>query len=120
MAVQAGTYDGGCQCGRVRFTADLAMDKIVACNCSRCQKLGSILTFTPAAKFALKAGEDALTDYQFNKMRIHHLFCSTCGIESFARAAGPDGTEMIAVNVRCLDNVEPDEITPTKVNGRAF
>ncbi|MGG2475837.1 GFA family protein, partial [Rhizobium sp. BR5] len=27
-----------------------------------------------------------------------HLFCSTCGIESFAYADGPDGTPMVAVN----------------------
>lgn len=117
---EAGVYEGGCHCGRVRFSVDLAMDKVMTCNCSRCQKVGSMLTFAPATKFELKSGGDALTDYQFNKMRIHHLFCSTCGIQSFARASGPDGTEMVAVNVRCLDSVEPDQIEATKFNGRAL
>jgi hypothetical protein len=117
---QAGIYEGGCQCGKVRFRADLAMDKVMTCNCSRCQKLGSMLTFTSPDRFTLLSGEDALSEYLFNKHAIRHMFCATCGIEPFARGSTPTGMEMVAVNVRCLDGVEPDEIAVTKVNGRAF
>jgi hypothetical protein len=38
--------------------------------------------------------------------RIHHLFCSTCGIESYARGKSADGADMVAINLRCLDNVD--------------
>ena len=61
-----------------------------------------------------------MTDYLFNKHVIHHLFCTTCGIESFARGKGQDGAEMVAVNARCLDGVEPDALNPKKFDGRSL
>ena len=54
-------------------------------------------------EFKLLSGEGATTEYQFNKHVIHHLFCSTCGIQSFAHGKGPDGIEMVAINARCLE-----------------
>ena len=62
---------------------------------------------------------EALTEYLFNKRVIRHLFCKTCGIESFAYGQMPDGTPMVAVNVNCLDGVEPRELTPHHYDGRA-
>ena len=118
MAAQQ--YSGGCHCGAVRYEVTADLDKTISCNCSRCSKLGAILTFAPAQNFALLSGESELTDYQFNKKVVHHLFCSTCGIESFARGEMPDGTPTVAVNVRCLDGVDPTTLSPKPVDGRKF
>ena len=38
---------GSCQCGAVAFEADVDISTPVTCNCSRCQRLGSRLAFTP-------------------------------------------------------------------------
>ncbi len=114
-------YRGGCQCGAVRYEVDADLDSTVTCNCSRCHKLGWILTFASSSTFNLTSGEDRLTDYQFNKKTLHHLFCSICGIESFARGTSPkDGRELIAVNVRCLDGVDPASLHPKQLDGRSF
>ena len=113
-------YSGGCQCGAVRYDVTADLDNTMTCNCSRCAKLGIILTFAPLENFKLRSGESALTDYQFNKKVIHHLFCSTCGIESFARGQKPDGTSMVAINVRCLDEVDPATLSPKAVDGRKY
>lgn len=102
-------FTGGCQCGAVRFRVEGNLDHPIICNCSRCQKLGSVLVFAPRAAFVLERGEEAQTEYLFNRNAIHHLFCKTCGIQSFSYAAAPDGTEMVAVNVNCLDGVDPRE-----------
>ncbi len=112
-------YSGGCQCGAVSFEADADLDKTVTCNCSRCQRLGAVLTFTPKAAFTLKSGEDSLTEYRFNSMKLQHLFCKTCGIESFAYGDKPDGTSMVAVNVNCLDGVDPRALTSYHHDGAA-
>ena len=112
------TYTGSCQCGAVSYEADVDIDKTITCNCSRCGRIGAILAFVPAASFRLLSGEENLTDYQFNKNIIHHLFCKTCGVESFARGTGPDGSAMAAINVRCLDGVDPETLTPTPVDGK--
>ncbi|MBN7805795.1 GFA family protein [Agrobacterium rosae] len=99
-------YHGSCQCGAVSFEVDADLDKTVTCNCSRCKRLGSVLTFAPKDKFTLLSGDDHLKEYLFNKKQIHHLFCGDCGIESFAYATAPDGSEVVAVNANCLDGVE--------------
>ena len=117
---EAKTFTGGCHCGRVRYETSADLERVITCNCSMCQKRGSMLTFVPAAAFKLQSGEDALTDYRFNKNQIAHLFCEDCGIESFARGRMPDGTEMVAINVRCLDEVDISALTPKAVDGRSF
>ena len=113
---------GGCQCGKVRFEVALDLDQpVISCNCSRCGRLGSLLSFAPADEFRLISGEGDMTEYQFNKHAIHHLFCSTCGIQSFARGVNPKtGAEMAAVNVRCVDGVDLDALKVHKVNGKDF
>jgi hypothetical protein len=113
------TYTGGCQCGKVRYEVSLELGEVIACNCSRCGRLGSLLAFTPAENFKLLSGESATTEYQFNKHVIHHLFCSTCGIQSFARGKRA-GAEMVAVNARCLDGVDPETLKVKHVDGRKF
>jgi len=99
-------YSGGCQCGAVRFSVTIALGPVIACNCSMCGRSGTLLAFVPASQFELLQGEDMLTDYQFNKKTIHHLFCRVCGIKPFARGQMPDGSPMVAVNARCLDGVD--------------
>jgi hypothetical protein len=117
--MSAQTYTGGCQCGKVRYEVSLELGEVIACNCSRCGRLGSLLAFTPAENFKLISGEGETTEYQFNKHVIHHLFCASCGIQSFARGT-QKGVEIVAINARCLDGVEPDKLKVKHVNGRAF
>ena len=103
------TYTGGCHCGEVRFAVTADISNVVACNCSICQKRG-----------ALRAGADDLKDYQFGKKTIHHLFCAQCGVGSFSRGTKPGGGEMVAINVRCLDDVDIAGLTQTPFDGRCL
>jgi hypothetical protein len=115
------TYKGGCHCGKVTYEVKTDLEQVISCNCTICSKKGYLLTFVPPEKFRLLSGEEkALTDYQFNHHVIHHLFCPTCGIQSFARGKKRDGSPMVAVNVRCLDGVEPGQLKVTSVDGRSL
>jgi hypothetical protein len=119
--MSAQTYTGGCQCGKVRYEVSLELGEVISCNCSRCGRLGLLLAFAPAQNFKLVSGEGAMTEYQFNKHVIHHLFCAACGIQSFARGKRPsDGADVVAVNARCLDGVDVDSLKVKKVDGRKF
>lgn len=100
------TYQGGCHCGAVRYTVDVEITSVIACNCSHCEKKGLLLVFVPSEKFALTQGEDALTNYQFNKKKIDHLFCKHCGVQSFGRGKNKNDEPTVAINVRCLDGVD--------------
>ena len=95
-------HEGGCHCGRVRFTvlapAELAVDE---CNCSICRRNGYLHLIVPRSRFELHAGADALVTYTFNTGTAKHLFCRTCGVESFyVPRSHPDG---YSVNARCLE-----------------
>ena len=113
------SYQGGCHCGKVRFSVEIDLSSPITCNCSYCAKRGSILAFTPAGNFSLESGEADLTEYRFNSKTIEHLFCNACGMESIARGTMPDGGKMVAVNVRCLDGVDLDALEPHQVDGRS-
>jgi hypothetical protein len=116
----ARTYAGGCHCGRVRYQVATALAPVIACNCSICSKRGILWTFVPAAQFTLQQGADVLTDYQFNRHVIHHLFCRVCGVGSFSRGEGPDGSETAAINVRCLDDVDVGSLSVTPFDGKSL
>jgi hypothetical protein len=114
------TRNGGCHCGAVRYAVELDRGATaLSCNCSMCAKAGTLLSFVLESRFHLERGADQTTDYLFNKHHIHHLFCRTCGIKSFARAAGPDGQPMVAVNVRCLDGFEAGQFQVKPFDGRS-
>ena len=112
-------HHGGCHCGKVKYEVEMNLEKALSCNCSICMKRGSLLDFVPESNFKLLSGESDLTDYQFNKKLIHHLFCKTCGISSFATGATPDGTKLVAINLRCLEGFEPSQVKIQEHDGRS-
>ncbi len=118
---EAKTYSGSCHCGKVRYEVELDLSgTFVACNCSMCGRSGTLLTFVPLDKFKLLSGEDVLTDYQFNKMQIHHFICATCGIKSFAKGTGPGGSNVCAINARCLEGVDPSALKIHQYDGKSL
>lgn len=111
-------HSGGCHCGKVRYEVDMDIKTAVLCNCSICFKRGSLLDFVPVQNFKVLSGESDLQSYKFNKNVIDHQFCRTCGILPFAKGVSPDGSKMVAVNLRSLDNVDLSTLTMHEFNGR--
>lgn len=114
----AARHTGSCQCGATAFEAELDLDKTFTCNCSRCRRLGSVLTFAPRSAFRLTA-EGPSTEYLFNRQQIAHRFCPVCGIQTHAFGS-QNGVEMVAVNVNCLDGVDARALPSQAVNGAEF
>ena len=52
-------YQGSCHCGRVAYEVEGDIQGALACNCSMCQRKGSLLWFVPRAQFRLRTPEDA-------------------------------------------------------------
>jgi hypothetical protein len=119
MAEGSKTYEGSCHCGSVRYRVKLDLGPVVSCNCSICQRTGTLLAFVGADAFEILAGADSLGDYQFGPKVVHHHFCPTCGIRPFARGKDPEGKEMVAVNVRCLEGVDLDSLQVVRFDGRS-
>lgn len=79
---------------------------------------GLLLAFVPTSAFELLSGEDALTEYRFNKKQIDHRFCSVCGVQPFGFGDGPHGP-MAAINMRCVDGVDLDTLPVTPFDGKS-
>lgn len=116
---QIETRLGGCHCGKIRYEVKLDLSHpVISCNCSMCGRTGTLLTFVSPDQFTLLSGEESLTDYQFNKKQIHHLFCNVCGVKPFARGQGAKGP-MVAINTRCLDDISIDKLNITAFDGKS-
>ena len=113
-------HTGSCHCGDVHYEVEADIKDVVACNCSICSKKGYLLSFVPEANFTLIKGADAISDYQFGAHRIHHTFCQKCGVASFSRGAMPDGTKMIALNVRCIDAIDIAALAVNPFDGKSL
>ena len=113
-------YQGSCHCGRIAFEVEGDLDQVFECNCSICRRKGAPLWMVPATQFRLLTPTADLADYTFNKHLIHHRFCPTCGIHPFGQGATPAGDAMVAVNVRCLDDVDLSTLTVTHFDGKSL
>jgi len=110
MPIQS--YQGGCHCGAVRYSADLDLDQgTIRCNCSLCSKSRAWFAFAPADKFKLvKSGE--MVEYRWTpegkpKPNLTYHICATCGVRTHATGTGPKGPTA-AVQVATLENADPD------------
>ena len=112
-------YKGSCHCGHVAFEVEGTLSGAMACNCSICQRKGSLMWFVPRASLKLLTPDENASTYVFNKHVIKHRFCATCGVHPYGEAPDPKGTQMAAINIRCLEGVELDKIPVTHYDGRA-
>lgn len=113
-------YQGSCHCGRVKFEAEGEIASALACNCSMCRRRGSLLWFLPPGAINMLTPEDDAATYLFNKHVIKHRFCSTCGIHTYGEGKSPKGDAVVAVNIRCLEDVDLQAIPVSHYDGRAI
>jgi hypothetical protein len=113
-------YKGSCHCGNVAFEVEGEIKNALECNCSMCQRKGSLLWFVPRNELHLLTAEDAASTYLFNKHTIKHRFCANCGIHPYGEAKDPKGNAVAAINIRCLENIDLASIPVQHYDGRAL
>jgi hypothetical protein len=112
-------YRGSCHCGSVAFEVEGEIQNVLSCNCSICQRKGSLLWFMPRDALKLLTPEDASTVYEFNKHVIRHRFCPTCGMHPYADGVDPKGNRVAAINVRCIEGIDLESLKVTHHDGRS-
>lgn len=112
-------YQGSCHCGRVAFEVEGTIESALACNCSICQRKGSLLWFVPRDKLRLTTPESNLRTYTFNRHVIKHRFCANCGMHPFGEGVDPKGNATAAINIRCLEDIDLESIPVNHFDGRS-
>jgi len=112
-------YKGSCHCGRVAFEVSGEIGSVLSCNCSICQRRGSLLWFVPREQLRLLTPDSNAASYTFNKHVIRHRFCPTCGMHPYGEGTDPKGRATAAINVRCIEDVDLDALTVTHFDGRS-
>ena len=113
-------YKGSCHCGHVSFEVEGTLAGVTACNCSICQRKGVLMWFVPREQLRLLTPDENASTYTFNKHVIKHRFCPRCGMHPYGEAVDPKGNPMAAVNVRCLEGIEPEQLAVTRFDGRSL
>ncbi len=113
-------YKGSCHCGRVAFEVEGEINGAVACNCSICQRKGSLLWFVPRESLHLLTPDHAASTYTFNKHVIKHRFCPVCGIHPYGEGTDPKGNAIAAINIRCLEGIDLAGTPVRNYDGRAL
>jgi len=113
------THQGSCHCGRIKFEVEGEFTSAMSCNCSICQRKGTLMWFVPHAALRLQTPDENASTYLFNKHVIRHRFCPTCGIHPYGEAPAPSGEAMAAINVRCLEGVDLNALQITHFDGRS-
>lgn len=111
-------YQGSCHCGQISFDVEGDLSEVMSCNCSICQRKGSLMWFVPRQAMNMRTRPEKMSTYTFNKHVIKHHFCPSCGIHPFGEGVTPSGQEMAAINVRCLDGVDLSALKVQYFNGR--
>ena len=113
-------FKGSCHCGGIAFEAEGDLDGVVECNCSICRRKGAKMWFVPSGRFRLLTPEADLATYTFNTHHIRHRFCPVCGIHTHGEASNKQNEPMVAINVRCLEDVDPDALPVQHFDGRSL
>ena len=112
-------YTGSCHCGRIKFEVEGEIKGAMSCNCSICQRKGSLMWFVPRDQLHLLTPDENAATYTFNKHVIKHRFCPTCGMHPYGEGTDPAGNRMAAINIRCLEGIELEGIPVKPFDGRA-
>ncbi len=109
--------EGSCHCGKISYTVEGEIDQVIECNCSICRRNGYLLWFVPRDKVSLNTPESVMSTYTFNRHVIKHHFCPTCGASVFGMAKDKDGADIVAVNIRCLPDLDLGSVKRVPFDG---
>jgi hypothetical protein len=121
---------GSCHCGTTRFEVDIELDHVLVCDCSSCRRRGTLNHRVSDEALRLFTPLTDLTVYQWHTGTAKDYFCPKCGIQPFrkprgyltdeAKTRGEAPFSGWAINVRCLDGVDLDNIPIRRIHGSQF
>jgi hypothetical protein len=113
-------HRGSCHCGKIAFHVEGEINEVYDCNCSMCRRRGGLLWFAPRAAFILTSADADVSTYTFNRHALQHHFCANCGISPYSEGVSPDGQASVAINARCIPELDLSALRVRTVDGASF
>lgn len=113
-------HKGSCHCGRIAFEVEGDVKSAMSCNCSLCQRKGSLMWFVPRDTLRVTTPEQDASTYTFNKHVIRHRFCPVCGMHPYGEGTDSKGNRVAAINIRCLTDIDLEAVPVTHFDGRSI
>lgn len=100
--------EGGCLCGKVRYSADAEPAFVGVCHCKNCQKgtgtAFAVVVALPKPALSVQGNPKTFDDHGDSGQILHRRFCSDCGSSLFDEAQAMPGVVMILAGT--LDDFE--------------
>ncbi len=91
--------EGGCLCGKVRYSADAEPAFVGVCHCKNCQKgtgtAFAVVVALPKPALSVQGNPKTFDDHGDSGQILHRRFCSDCGSSLFDEAQAMPGVVMI-------------------------
>ena len=112
-------HQGSCHCGAVRFEATIDTTHGSRCNCTICQKISSTGASVKPEAFALLAGKESLSSYEWGSKIGRRFFCRVCGVHCFGSGHLAEmGGDFVSINFNCLDDLDLIDVKVSYWDGR--
>lgn len=104
--------EASCHCGAIRLRAAERPQRLTACNCSLCRRLGTLWAYYPREQVTITAGAGATVPYIQGDRTLAIHRCPACGCVTHWEGLPAGDASRIAVNARMM---EPSEIADIPV-----
>ncbi len=101
-----------CHCGNVQLTVEHTPQTLTACNCSVCNRYGSLWGYYTPQQVKVDVQSNELTRYRWGKEHLDFVSCSKCSCLTHYETTENVSEQKVGVNFR----MAPQALTaPIKV-----
>lgn len=104
--------NGFCHCEKTKWSFDLPLESVTACNCTVCRRYGVLWAYGYENEGVQLSGPTQI--YMRGNKNIEFHFCGNCGCVMAWRLSRIDekGQRRLAVNLRMIDDPKKIEALP--------
>lgn len=110
-------YTGACHCGAVQFELLEKPERLVACNCSICRRLGALWAHAAVDQIRIVRGQGKTRGYSHGDRTLAFHSCEVCGCTTHWLPTEMEADSDMAVNFRMCTEAEVDQIPIWRFDG---
>lgn len=105
---------GSCHCGEVKWSYEVPLEGVTACNCNLCRRYGALWAYGFLNEGITVSGKTSV--YMYSAQHSGFNFCSRCGGITYyiANKLNEQGKRKAAVNMRMV--TEPERIAQVPID----